>query len=206
MIKSVLQAIPSYVMSIYLLPDTTIKEIERMMNSIWWGGGAHNQGIRWLAWDRMTYPKALGGMGFRDLHSFNLAMIAKQGWNFMTKPHTLVAKQYKARYFPNSSLFDSCLGHNPSYAWRGIWKARHILMNGCRWTIGSGTSISVMNDLWLRDDEGAWVQSPQTQGAYNISVNDLILPMKEDGIKIKLSYYFLWMLLSVYLICLYLIS
>jgi hypothetical protein len=154
----------------------------------------------------MAYPKALGGMGFRDLHSFNLAMIAKQGWNFMTKPHTLVAKLYKARYFPNSSLFDSCLGHNPSYAWRGIWKARHILMNGCRWTIGSGTSISVMNDLWLRDDEGAWVQSPQTQGAYNISVNDLILPMKEDGIKIKLSYYFLWMLLSVYLICLYLIS
>jgi hypothetical protein len=33
-----------------------------------------------------------------------------------------------------------------------------------------------MNDPWLRDDEGAWVQSPQTQGAYNINVNDLILP------------------------------
>ncbi|GAU36150.1 hypothetical protein TSUD_316790 [Trifolium subterraneum] len=84
MIKSVLQVITSYVMSIYLLPDSTIKEIERIMNSFWWGGGALNQGIRWLAWDRMTYPKALGGMGFRDLHSFNLAMIAKQGWHMMT--------------------------------------------------------------------------------------------------------------------------
>ncbi|GAU34899.1 hypothetical protein TSUD_144300 [Trifolium subterraneum] len=97
MIKSVLHAIPSYVMSVYLLPETTIKEMERMMNSFWWGGGAHNKGIRWLAWDRMAYPKALGGMGFRDLHTFNLAMIAKQGWNIMTKPHTLVAKLYKAR-------------------------------------------------------------------------------------------------------------
>jgi hypothetical protein len=115
MIKSVLQAIPSYVMSVYLLPETTVKEIERMMNSFWWGGGVHNQGIRWLSWDRMAYPKALGGMGFRDLHSFNLAMIAKQGWNIITKPHTLVAKIYKARYFPNSSFFDSRLGHNPSY-------------------------------------------------------------------------------------------
>jgi hypothetical protein len=38
MIKSVLQAIPSYVMSVYLLPDSTIKDIERMMNSFWWGG------------------------------------------------------------------------------------------------------------------------------------------------------------------------
>ncbi|MCI19453.1 RNA-directed DNA polymerase (Reverse transcriptase), partial [Trifolium medium] len=37
-------------------------------------------------------------MGFRVLHTFNLAMIAKQGWNLMTKPHTLVAKLYKARW------------------------------------------------------------------------------------------------------------
>jgi hypothetical protein len=96
-------------MSVYLLPETTVKEIERMMNSFWWGGGTHNQGIRWLAWDRMAYPKAFGGMGFRDLHSFNLAMIAKQGWNIVTKPHTLVAKIYKARYFPHSTFFESHL-------------------------------------------------------------------------------------------------
>jgi hypothetical protein len=136
MIKSVLQAIPSYIMSIYLLPEGTIKDIERMMNSFWWGGGANNNGIKWLAWDRMTHAKSQGGMGFRDLRIFNLAMIAKQGWNIMAKPYSLVAKIYKARYFPNSSLFDSKLGHNPSYVWRGIWKARQILMHGCRWRIG----------------------------------------------------------------------
>ena len=36
MIKSVLQAIPSYVKGLYLLPDSTIRDIERMMNSFWW--------------------------------------------------------------------------------------------------------------------------------------------------------------------------
>ncbi|MCH82815.1 RNA-directed DNA polymerase (Reverse transcriptase), partial [Trifolium medium] len=176
MIKSVLQAIPSYVMSIYLLPESTIKDIEKMMNSFWWGGGANNQGIRWLTWDRMAFPKALGGIGFKDLHTFNLAMIAKQGWNIMTKPQSLVAKLYKVRYFPNSTLLDSHIGHNPSYAWRGIWKARHVLMNGCRWIIGDGTNINVMNDPWLREKDGAWIQSPQLQGAHNIKVNDLMLP------------------------------
>jgi hypothetical protein len=176
MIKSVLQVIPSYVMSVYLLPDSTIKDIERMMNSFWWGGGANNKGIRWLAWDRMTYPKAQGGMGFRDLHAFNLAMIAKQGWNIMTKPHTLVAKLYKARYFLNSSFFESKIGHNPSYAWRGIWKAREILMNGCRWRIGDGKSIKIMNEPWLRGLEGAWIPSPQEQGVHDLFVNDLMLP------------------------------
>jgi ribonuclease HI len=176
MIKSVLQAIPSYVMSIYLLPEGTIKDIERMMNSFWWGGGANNKGIRWLAWDRMTHPKSQGGLGFRDLHTFNLAMIAKQGWNIMTNPHSLMAKVYKARYFPNSSFFESQLGHNPSYAWRGIWKARQILMNGCRWRIGNGTCINVMSEPWLRDNDGAWIPSPQVQGVYDLHVSDLMLP------------------------------
>jgi ribonuclease HI len=176
MIKSVLQAIPTYIMSIYLIPDSTIKEIERLMNSFWWGGGANNKGIRWLAWDRMTQSKKQGGMGFRDLQAFNLAMIAKQGWNILTKPHTLVAKLYKARYFPNSSLFDSTIGHNPSYAWRGIWKARQILMQGCRWRIGSGDNIRVMNDPWLRDGDGAWIPSPQAHCVYDLCVRDLMVP------------------------------
>jgi hypothetical protein len=63
----------------------------------------------------MTLPKAQEGMRFRDLHAFNLAMIAKQGWNIMTKTHTLVAKLFKAKYFPNSSLFESKIGHNLNY-------------------------------------------------------------------------------------------
>jgi hypothetical protein len=113
----------------------------------------------------MAYPKALGGMGFKDLHSFNLAMIAKQRWNIMTKPHTLLARLYKARYFPNCSLFESKLGHNPSYALRGICKARQILMNECRWIVGNGTKIKVMSEPWLREHDGAWITSPQIQGA-----------------------------------------
>ncbi|CAJ2647461.1 unnamed protein product [Trifolium pratense] len=135
----------------------------------------------------MAYPKAQGRMGFRDLHTFNLAMIAKQGWNIITKPHTLMAKIYKARYFPDSSLFESQIGHNPSYAWRGIWKARHILMNGCRWIIGSGTNIKVMSDPWLREKEGAWIQLPQVQGAHDISVNELMLPYVKKWDKAKIE-------------------
>jgi hypothetical protein len=32
-------------MSIYLLPDSLIDEIEKMINAFWWGGGANNKGI-----------------------------------------------------------------------------------------------------------------------------------------------------------------
>ncbi|MCI37607.1 putative ribonuclease H protein, partial [Trifolium medium] len=92
-----------------------------------------------------------------------MAMVAKQGWKFITNPNTLVAKVYKARYFPNSSLFESHLGSNPSYAWRSIWKSRQVLMNGCRWRIGDGTKIKVMHEPWLKKEDGMWLPSPQEQ-------------------------------------------
>lgn len=79
MIKSVLQAIPSYVMSTYLLPQSVCDEIEKMMNSYWWGSnGATMKGIKWMSWDRLAVPKDEGGIGFRNLHAFNLAMLGKQ--------------------------------------------------------------------------------------------------------------------------------
>ncbi|KAK2360556.1 hypothetical protein QL285_085815 [Trifolium repens] len=116
MIKSVIQAIPTYIMNIYLLPDSLINEIERMLNAFWWGGGSDNKGIRWLAWDKLACPKDEGGLGFRDFQSFNMAMVAKQGWNLMNKPSTLVSRVFKARYFPHSSFLESNIGNNPSFA------------------------------------------------------------------------------------------
>jgi hypothetical protein len=176
MIKSVLQAIPAYIMNIYLLPDCLINEIERMINAFWWGGGNDNRGIRWLAWDKLACPKEDGGLGFRDFHSFNMAMVAKQGWNFMHHPSSLVARIYKARYFPRTSFLESNIGSNPSFAWRSIWRARQVLLLGCRWQIGDGSKIKVMNEPWLRASQGRCLSGPQTQNVYNLKVQHLLLP------------------------------
>lgn len=36
LIKSVIQAIPSYVMSVFLLPKKLGEDLERLMNKFWW--------------------------------------------------------------------------------------------------------------------------------------------------------------------------
>ncbi|GAU46451.1 hypothetical protein TSUD_402180 [Trifolium subterraneum] len=176
MIKSVLQAIPSYVMSMFILPSSLIDDIEKMLNAFWWGGGSNNnKGIHWLAWDRLACPKANGGLGFRNFEAFNMAIVAKQAWNIIQNPESLVAKIIKARYFPRSSLLEASLVYNPSFAWRSIWKARQILLHGCRWRIGSGDRIRVMYDPWLRGNDDRWVSSPQVECVYDLFVKDLLL-------------------------------
>ncbi|GAU45071.1 hypothetical protein TSUD_85570 [Trifolium subterraneum] len=82
------------------------------------------------------------------------------------------SKLIEAIYFPHSSLFETPLGYNPSFAWRSMWQARQILSLGCRWRIGSGDNIRVMHDPWLRGSANIWVPSPQPTDVYQFSVRD----------------------------------
>ena len=95
LLKSVAQAIPTYSMSCFLLSKTTGKKMRSPIANYWWGGSAGSKHIHWQSWERLTYPKALGGMGFRDLRNFNLAMLGKQGWRLMDKPDSLCARVLK---------------------------------------------------------------------------------------------------------------
>lgn len=49
----------------------------------------------------MCCSKSRGGLEFRDLEMFNLALLAKQGWNIIKNPGSLIARLLKARYSPS---------------------------------------------------------------------------------------------------------
>ena len=71
----------------------------------------------------MCKAKKEGGIRFRDLQAFNLAMLAKQGWRSHEEPFSLMAWVFKAKYFLNCDVLSANLGCNPSYAWRSIHKS-----------------------------------------------------------------------------------
>ncbi|GAU17471.1 hypothetical protein TSUD_340140 [Trifolium subterraneum] len=47
-----------------------------MLNSFWWGHSGNNgHGIHWFSWERLSVSKDHGGMGFKSLKAFNIAML-----------------------------------------------------------------------------------------------------------------------------------
>ena len=134
--KTVVQSLPSYAMSVFLLPMELTKDIEKLMNKFWSKSGSNvGKGIHWMSWERLCKHKSMGGMGFRNPRDFNLAMLGKQGWRLLSQPNSLVARMFKARYFPNATFLTALLGNNPSFVWRSIWEAQSLVKNGSRWKI-----------------------------------------------------------------------
>ena len=92
LIKSVAQAIPLYIMSIFELPDSLINNMHRILNEFWWGNGNKRNPIRWINWERLFVSKFKGGLRFRHLGIFNKALLAKQGWRLIKHPDSLMAR------------------------------------------------------------------------------------------------------------------
>lgn len=180
LIKSVAQALPTYAMNVFLLPVEITKDIERSLTKYWWDTGQSNGSrISWMSWDRMTKHKNAGGLGFRDFKDFNLAMLGKQGWRFLTNPNNLVSRVYKAIYFKDTSFLHSSLGSSPSFIWRSIIAAKDVVSSGVRWRIGTGESIQILGQPWLTDKVNPFITTA-SQSIENTTVKSLMCVDKKE--------------------------
>lgn len=143
--------------------------------------------MHWRAWDELCKPKHLGGMGFRHLFSFNLAMLAKQGWRFLQNPNSLVCRLFKSIYFPHTSFWNAKLGASPSYAWRSILHGRDTLRAGIQRHIGDGRTTNIWTDPWLQGVDLTSYYTPRVQkvsdllyqpGSWNVNLLGELFPVE----------------------------
>ena len=92
------------------------------------------------------------GLGFRQSHNFNLALLGKHGWNLVSTPNSLVSRLLKARYYPPTSFLEAHLGNNPSFVWRSVWMAMSVIALDIRYRIGNEEMINMWKDSWIKDN------------------------------------------------------
>ncbi|KAF5482243.1 hypothetical protein F2P56_002830 [Juglans regia] len=143
LLKAVVQAIPSYHMNVFALPKKLCKEIDVLMSKFWWGYKDNDKKINWMKWSRMGESKFYGGLGFRELESFNKALLAKQCWRALINPNSLAARVLKDKYHKHASVLEAKLGTNPSLIWRSLWASLELLRDGLVSRVGNGKRIRV---------------------------------------------------------------
>lgn len=134
-LKAIALAIPTFTLSVFKLYISLCTELESLIAKFRWGRIVKRiNSLDQLK--KMCRQKLKGGLDFKNLHNFNLALVAKQGWRLLQNDTSFLSRVYKAKYFPNVSFFETPLGHYPFYVWCGIWKARCWLQEGCIYRIG----------------------------------------------------------------------
>lgn len=107
-----------------------------------------------MSWERMTKPKRAGGIGFRDMHLFNVALLARQSWRLIQYPNSLCARVLKSKYYPKGDLLNTVFSSDASPVWRGIEQGLELLKKGLIWRVGNGKSIQIQHDQWIPRENG----------------------------------------------------
>jgi hypothetical protein len=109
-----------------------------MLQKFWWGSKEGKRKTAWFSWETMCTPKYAGGICYRDIELFNLAMLARQAWQILQNQNSLSARILIAVYYPNDEFLDAALGLSPSQVWRALVEGRDVMKQGLIRRVGTG--------------------------------------------------------------------
>ncbi|KAL4324997.1 hypothetical protein GQ457_11G001760 [Hibiscus cannabinus] len=145
-IKSVAQGILAYAMCCFLLLDCILDPMVTTIRNFWWSGRHKERGWSHVAWHNLCKPMVAGGLGFRDLKKFNLALLAKQVWRLLCNKESLCFKVLSAKYFPQGDVLLAKQGDKASYVWNNIFKAKESFKDGFHWRLGVNSDVRMFKD------------------------------------------------------------
>ena len=180
MLKSVLAAMPSYTMSCFKIPNNLCKRIQSALTRFWWDTKAEKKKMCWVAWKKLTKSFKDGGLGFRDIQTFNNALLAKISWRLLKNPSCLLARVLLGKYCKFSSFIDCSVPNSASHGWRSICLGRDLLKPHLGRLIGAGLSTPVWRCPWLSLTVPQAPMGPSTDASHNWLVSDLLNPTSLD--------------------------
>ncbi|XP_074301438.1 uncharacterized protein LOC141632827 [Silene latifolia] len=172
LIKSVLSNLHNYWARIFILPKVVLNQIDAICGAFLWHGQATKETPALVSWKQICKPRRKGGLGLKNLHFWNVAMMGKYVWWIEKKTDHLWVKWVHSIYIKHSAWIDYEPTISTSWSWCRICAVKNQLkpwmfedqwrQSNCDYTVKVGYK-------WLVDDAADVIWHPWTR-------NRLILP------------------------------
>ncbi|KAM5554729.1 hypothetical protein ABKV19_022906 [Rosa sericea] len=148
LIQSVLSSIQVYWASHLILPKKVLKDIEKRLRCFLWAGNCSGKAAAKVAWSDICLPKSEGGLGIKDLHCWNKALMIRHIWNLVSGSSNLWTNWVKVYLLRNNSFWNAPHPAVCSWNWRKMLKIRELCRSFFANIIGDGRSTSLWFDNW----------------------------------------------------------
>ncbi|XP_074289313.1 uncharacterized protein LOC141614467 [Silene latifolia] len=102
-----------------------MKKIESVCRAFLWYGNENKERPYLVSWKQICKPKRKGGLGFKNLHNWNLALIAKYVLWVEKKAYHLWVRWVHAIYIKNKVWKDYEPSMCSSWAWKRICEVKN---------------------------------------------------------------------------------
>ncbi|KAL2922219.1 LINE-1 retrotransposable element ORF2 protein [Bienertia sinuspersici] len=150
LVNSVLMAVHSYWAHVFLLPKSVIDGIEKICRSFLWYGTSFSTNPGAIKWEDVCKRKKDGGLGFRNIGLWNIAMLGKHVWAIATKQDNLWIKWVHSIYIKNQDWWDYQPPVDASWSWKRICAVKEDLKHrGLQQQVRSMQKYSASQIYWL---------------------------------------------------------
>ena len=154
LINSVLSMLSLNILSVFLIPKETADKLNSIFARFLWAGSQTTKPIYWKSSTTLELPKGGGGLGIRNVHLFNKALLAKQAVGIQNSSHSLISQVYCAKYkaSPVNMVLNKIKLSRASWGFRGLCRAIQDCSGGFVKIIGDGSDTHILDDKWLKGD------------------------------------------------------
>lgn len=123
LLRAIIQGKSCYWLSIFNIPSAVIYRIERMCSIFLWGAK-----LARVTWKDLCFPKSEGGLGCKDLKTWNRALICKELWSIHLNKETLWVQWVHSFYLVNESIWEWSPPTNAPPFLKAIIGVRELLL------------------------------------------------------------------------------
>ena len=98
LLKSTLSSLPTYFLSLFVIPKRVCAKLEKIQRDFLWGGGALDNKPHLVSWKVICATKKDEGLAICSLATFNKALLGKWLWRFANENEPLWKQIISSKY------------------------------------------------------------------------------------------------------------